>query len=65
MHLLYRRYLQMYAEPCWEGMRESSPPTLASAPILGQCENIASRRVVEKAGPTLRGETHIKGYDVI
>jgi RimJ/RimL family protein N-acetyltransferase len=28
-------------------------------------ENVASRRVAEKAGLTLRGETHFKGYDVI
>ena len=28
-------------------------------------ENVASRRVAEKAGLTLRGETHLKGYFVI
>ena len=28
-------------------------------------KNVASRRVAEKAGLTLRGETHFKGYDVI
>jgi ribosomal-protein-alanine N-acetyltransferase len=28
-------------------------------------ENIASRRVMEKAGLTYRGETHWRGYDVV
>jgi RimJ/RimL family protein N-acetyltransferase len=28
-------------------------------------KNVASRRVAEKAGLTLRGETRLKGYDVI
>jgi RimJ/RimL family protein N-acetyltransferase len=28
-------------------------------------ENLASRRVMEKLGMTLRGETHFKGSDVV